>query len=505
MRLHLPHLAAVVAAGLFLSPSSSFAVDFTPYSVRVSKADKAPKPPKPVTPVFACETRFFDRALNPNFGVPCYGPTAIRAAYGLTGLIKAGFNGAGRTIVILDAFGSPSALEDLKAFDAAFSLPNPPSFNIVTMPGTPPFDETDGNQVHWAQEVSLDVQWAHAIAPGANIVLVAAASNSPDDLAAGLNYAINNRLGDVISMSFGASEAALADADGQRIIRKYEKAFTRARERSITVLVAAGDTGSTNPADDAGNVYPFPNVTYPASSPQVTGVGGTNLYYGKDGHADPNGSYLGEKVWQDQAQGIDKAGGGGVSALFSQPRYQDDLPAPVKLALLNHRGVPDVSYNAGLVGGVVVHLGFAGMNGFFILNGTSAGAAQWAGVVADINQALGRPMGFLNNRLYKQGLIGMRERDDHERGGRDNDRVSLFHDITVGDNSFCYFTSPTGAFACVPGYTATPGWDLASGWGTPNFGALASLFNRWDDDDDCDDNNRRDDDNRGDDDNRHHN
>ena len=106
-----------------------------------------------MTPVFGCETRFFDRALNPGAGVPCYGPTAIRAAYGLAGLIKAGFNGAGRTIVILDAFGSPTALEDLKAFDAAFSLPNPPSFNIVTMPGTPPFDETDGNQVHWAREV----------------------------------------------------------------------------------------------------------------------------------------------------------------------------------------------------------------------------------------------------------------------------------------------------------------------------------------------------------------
>src|SRR5438876_6450780 len=188
MRLHLPTLAALVAAVLFLSSSPSFGGNHSPHSILVAKADTSAD----ATAVFSCETRFFNRSANGG-RVACYGPSAIRAAYGLTGLIKAGFNGAGRTIVILDAFGSPTALEDLRAFDAAFGLPDPPSFTIVTMPGTPTFDETDGNQVGWAQEVSLDVQWAHAIAPGANIVLVAAASNSDDDLVAGLNYAINNR------------------------------------------------------------------------------------------------------------------------------------------------------------------------------------------------------------------------------------------------------------------------------------------------------------------------
>jgi hypothetical protein len=107
--------------------------------------------------------------------------------------------------------------------------------------------------------------------------------------------------------------------------------------------------------------------------------------------------------------------------------------------------------------------------------------------VADTNQALGRPMGFINNRLYRQGLVGLREREEHERGergDRDDDRASLFHDITVGDNQFCFFTTPDGEFACVPGFSATPGWDLATGWGTPNFGALVTLFNRLADDDD---------------------
>src|SRR4029078_1552872 len=112
-------------------------------------------------------------------------------------------SGAGRTIVILDAYGSPTALADLKTFDARFGIRNPPSFNVVTMPGTPAFDSQDPDHIMWAQEVSLDVQRAHAMAPGANIVLVAAASDSDSDMLVALNYAINKGLGDVISMSFG--------------------------------------------------------------------------------------------------------------------------------------------------------------------------------------------------------------------------------------------------------------------------------------------------------------
>jgi subtilase family serine protease len=144
------------------------------------------------------------------------------------------------------------------------------------------------------------------------------------------------------------------------------------------------------------------------------------------------------------------------------------------------------------MGGVVVHLGFGGMSGFFIFGGTSAGAPQWAGVVADINQALGRPMGFINDRLYKLGQTGLRELEEHERGewgerGERGDRAGLFHDITVGDNGFCGFTTPSGAFACVPGFSATPGWDLATGWGSPHEGLIAALIADGDDDDDNDD------------------
>jgi subtilase family serine protease len=471
---HWRSLAAVAAIMTLVSSAPAFAGRLIRHSILVDRAELSPS----AKAVFGCELRFFDPSLNPGGRVPCYGPSAIRAAYGLTGLINSGINGAGRTIVILDAFGSPTALQDVEAFSALFGLPGPALFTVVTMPGTPAFDPTDGNMVGWAEETSLDVQWAHAMAPGANIVLVAAKSNSDDDLLAGLNYAIDHRLGDVVSMSFGESEAFLTDAAGQAVIHGWDQAFRRARERHMTLFVSSGDQGSTNTADDAGDVFPFKNVSHPASSPLVTAVGGTNLFFGTngphgvaDGKADPNGTYLGEKVWNDEANGIAAAGGGGISAFFDRPEYQDKLPLSVRKSLNGHRGLPDISYNAGVVGGVVVHLGFAPFNGGnFIFGGTSAGAPQWAGIIADINQAVGRKVGFINNKLYRLGKTG--------------ELAGLSHDITVGDNGFCFFTTPSGAFGCVPGFSATPGWDLATGWGTPNLSRLLALLGDFDVDDD---------------------
>jgi subtilase family serine protease len=389
---------------------------------------------------FTCELRPFDLSK----GLFCYGPAAIRSAYGLNGLLIAGFNGTGRTIVILDAFGSPTAFSDLQAFDKLFGVPDPPSFNVITMPGTPPFDPTNNNQLGWAEEVSLDVQWSHAIAPGANIILVAAASNSDVDLIAGLNYAIDNHLGDVVSMSFGQTELGLTDPAGRQILNAWDLAFQHARDNHVTLFVSSGDNGS-----DTGFIG-VQNVGFPASSKRVTAVGGTNLFFGSATNADPNGTYQGEKVWNDGFG----AGGGGVSLVFPTPEYQEGLAALDLPPLQEERGVPDVAYNAGVVGGVIVHLGFLPQfpsGAFFIFGGTSAGAPQWSGIIADINQVVGHPVGFLNNRLYKLGRHGKLP----------------FHDVTIGGNGFNGVT----------GFTAGPGYDLATGWGTPNLGnILAALL-----------------------------
>jgi subtilase family serine protease len=121
--------------------------------------------------------------------------------------------------------------------------------------------------------------------------------------------------------------------------------------------------------------------------------------------------------------------------------------------------VPDVAYNGGVVGGVIVRCGYCiSVPAYFIFGGTSAGAPQWSGIIADLNQLRGRPLGFSNRRLYRLGASG--------------GLASLFHDVTTGDN----------AFGTVPGYAATRGYDLATGWGTPNFGKLGTTLADPDDD-----------------------
>lgn len=449
--LRIPAAAAAICALGFATPSvatPSFAGRQSPGAIPGERVDLSPD----ATAHFRCEKRPFDLSK----GLFCYGPAAIRSAYGVQSLLDHGYTGTGQTIVILDAFGSPVAQQDLRLFDKVFGLPDPPSFTVVTMPGTPAFDPTDPNMVGWSAEIALDVQWSHAMAPGAKIVLVAAASNSDQDLIDGLNYAIDHHLGNVVSMSFGESESALGTPDGLDIVDAWQAAFARARKSHITLFVSAGDQGSTNVFDNAGDVLPFQNVSFPASSPLVTSVGGTNLLFGIGASADPNGAYKSESVWNDGFG----AGGGGMSVLFPEADWQrENLPKSVNRTLHGHRGVPDVAYNAGVVGGVLAVWSIGYPNGFFIFGGTSAGSPQWSGIISDVNQAVGRPAGFINPRLYRLGAGGS--------------LTSLFHDITTGDNGFLG----------VPGYSAGTGYDLATGWGTPDFGTLGSLLSNPDDDD----------------------
>jgi subtilase family serine protease len=438
MRLRKLSLGAAVALVLAFAGVAD-AGDQKPGAIPGAVAEIDPS----ATAHFTCEIRPFDLSK----GLYCYGPAAIRTAYGVDGLLNGGFNGAGQTIVILDAFGSPSAESDLALFDNKFGLPAPPSFNIVTMPGTPPFNPANANMVGWTAEIALDTQWSHAMAPGANIILLAAKSDSDQDLTDALNYALDNHLGDVVSMSFGESEAVLANPDGLNLVKAWSDAFAKARGQHVTLFVSSGDQG----VETQG--FGFPSVSWPASSPLVTGVGGTNLMFGTATNAapPPGGTYRAEVVWNDGFG----AGGGGMSILMSEPDYQlQNLRSAVNRTLHGHRGVPDVAYNAGVVGGVIAAWseGAAGPGAFYIFGGTSAGAPQWSGIIADLDQARGRPFGFLNRRLYRLGAAGALN--------------TLFHDVTTGDNSF------NG----VPGYPATPGFDLSTGWGTPNFGKLGAIL-----------------------------
>jgi subtilase family serine protease len=384
-----------------------------------------------------------DAFCRTNFAVPCYSPQQIHNAYGLTPLLQAGFNGAGQTIIIVDSFGSPTIAQDLKTFDASYGLPDPPSFTVLAPLGTVPFDPTDSVQVNWAFEATLDVEWAHVMAPGAAIVLLTSpvaetegVQGLPQFLALE-KYALNHKLGKIISQSWGATENTLFDSAGQQVIDDFEDLYQDAAHDGVTVLASAGDGGTSN-VDVNNNPYPFPTVIFPASSPWVTAVGGTSLY------ADTSGKYLFEIVWND----LDgAAGGGGVSQQFSEPFYQYSLPGSVQKTLDNYRGIPDVAYNADPLTPILVYLSFLGPDnaGFYFIGGTSEGSPQWAGIIAVANQLAGRPLGFLNPKLYAIG-----------------EQFNFFRDITFGSN----------ASNGLPGYLATRGWDLSTGWGTPDLGSL---------------------------------
>jgi subtilase family serine protease len=374
------------------------------------------------------------------FGRPCYSPQEMRRVYGVNQLLNRGDDGSGETIVIIDALGSPTLAADLASFDTGYHLPPPPSLRVLAPLGTAVFDPENADMVGWAFETTLDVEWSHAMAPAARIVVL----TSPVDETQGVhgmpqldeleNYALRRHLGQVISQSWGTAENTLFTRAGRRVLRNFERTYSRARAQRVTVLASAGDTGSANVKVNGRTFYRFPTVSFPASSPLVTAVGGTSL------RASNRGRYRSERVW-DNAHG---AGGGGISQVFAEPAYQKALPRSDQRLLGGNRGLPDVSWDADPLTSNLVYVSFfpkASEDGYYFGGGTSEGAPQWAGLVADLDQLIGHPLGFLNPVLYALGAAGQG-----------------FHDITVGDN----------AFAGVPGYSATRGWDAASGWGTPD-------------------------------------
>jgi subtilase family serine protease len=379
--------------------------------------------------------------------VPCYSPQEIRTAYGLNGLLAAGDQGRGQTIVIIDSFGSPTAKQDLDQFDSDFGLPAPPSFQQLAPLGSVPFDPTDNDQVGWAEETSLDIQWAHALAPQAGIVVL----TSPVSETQGVQglpeflkleqYAVDHHLGKIISQSWGTTENTLETPAGRAIMARFNAFYRSATLRGITFLNSSGDSGTANP-DVNGDTYPFPTVSFPSDSPWNTIVGGTSLY------ADTSGNYQKETVWND---GPGSATGGGVSQIVSEPIWQRVLPKADQRLLAGHRGLPDVAFNADPDTGVLVHLGFFDPddNGYYIFGGTSEGSPAWAGIIADLNQRAGHALGFLNPLLYGLGATGLLY-------------PAAFRDVTEGDNS-----QPP-----IPGYSAGRGWDAVTGWGTPNLSRL---------------------------------
>ena len=326
-------------------------------------------------------------------------PASIRSFYGFD---KIANTGAGQTIAVIVAFNDPSTASDLAYFDNYYGLTPPPSLTIVNQTGgsTLPSQEPSGTH-DWEMESSLDIQYAHAIAPQANILVVAAESPTYANLFTAVRYAKSVPGVSAISMSFAGQ-----DYGGYSF---FDEAFTQPTNHAgVTFVAASGDNGV--------------QTNYPASSPHVVAVGGTSL------------TGTGETAWDGS--------GGGTSPSFARPSYQNGVYGGTR------RGVPDVAYDADPNTGFMIYNQFNGTStvgdpNFIQIGGTSAGAPQWAGLIALANEgraANGLPA--LSSDETLSMLYALYNTPYY---------AMAFNDITTGSN----------------GIDAKTGYDLVTGLGTP--------------------------------------
>jgi subtilase family serine protease len=384
----------------------------------------------------------------------CYDPAQLRMAYDLAPLYAKGIEGQHETIVIVDAFGSPTITSDLATFDAAFALPAPPSFKIIRPRGPiPPYNAAAKDRFGWASETSLDVEWAHALAPKASILLVETPTDEVEgttgfpDIVAAENYVIAHRLGQVISQSFGATEETFASKSQLTALRS---AFIAAKKAGITVLGGSGDLGATDYEYNAVSIYPHRVTSWPATDPLVTAVGGTKL------DLDASGNELAPAVaWNDtygRSVPAPNATGGGHSEFFSRPSYQNAVAAVTGGA----RSVPDISMSAACSGLVDTYVGASNGGGgsWRPMCGTSEATPLFAAIVALADQDADKSLGLLNPSLYALAHVAS----------------SGLVPVTSGNNTVSF--SAGGRTVTVAGFSASSGYNLATGLGTVD----AALF-----------------------------
>ncbi|MFE2878434.1 S8 family serine peptidase [Streptomyces roseus] len=371
--------------------------------------------------------------------IACYTPLQYREAYDLNPLYKAGITGKGRTIVIVDSFGSPTVQHDLDVYSKQFGIPST-TVQVVKWGNVPPWDPKNADMLGWAGETTLDVEMAHAVAPDAKIVLVETAVAETEgttglpEMMDAEKALIDHGIGDVITQSFGATENTFPGFDKGDFssIRKLRYAFEAAARNHVTVLASSGDGGATdNTADGTGYYHERVN-SWPSSDPLVTSVGGTQL------HLDDAGRRTApESVYNDYG-----AGGGGQSHVFSRPAFQDG----VKNVVGTRRGTPDISMAAAVDGGAWIYSSYdPAATGWDVSGGTSESSPLFSGIVALADQAAGRRLGDIHEALY------------HLYARSAHDPSTGIVDVNDGTDN---------TYEGVPGYPAVNGYDLSTGVGT---------------------------------------
>jgi hypothetical protein len=353
-----------------------------------------------------------DHVVLPHSGATPFGstgptgttPAQIKQAYGFNQISFNGLagDGSGTTIAIVDAYNDPNIASDLHQFDVKFGLPDP-VFTKVNQSGGTTMPQANAG---WASEIALDVEWAHAIAPRANILLVEANDSSFTNLFAAVSFAAKQPGVVAVSMSWGGGEFS-SEAN-------YDNVFkTPAGHIGVTFVVSSGDSGAP--------------ASYPATSPNVLSVGGTTL------RLDSSGNIISESGWSGS--------GGGVSAYETKPAYQNGVVTQSSTRRTN----PDVSYDADPNTGFPVYDSYNNGSAapWSQFGGTSDAAPQWAALIAIADQGRIRAgLGSLDGGTQTLPKIYALPASD-------------FRDITAG--------SSTGS----PTLSATGGYDLVTGRGSP--------------------------------------
>jgi len=392
----------------------------------------------------------------------CLTPGQVEDAYNLPPLYRHGITGKGETIVIVDSFGSPTIKHDLGVFDKQFNLPAPPSFKIVTPAGKiPKWNPSDSDMTGWGGETTLDVEYAHTIAPGANILLVETPVSETEgvtgfpQIVEAENWVLKWHLGDVISQSFSATEQTFSG--GLKQINQYHLRsayITAATEKDgPTVLAASGDSGVADVELNGTTYYTHRVTSWPDSDPLVTGVGGTELVAGA------HGTFT-SVAWNDTynkhlGDGTDPyATGGGLSLLFDRPSWQNGVAKVVGGA----RGVPDVSMSGSCSAPVFTYQSFpqAGTPaGWYPSCGTSEATPEFAGIVALADQVAGHALGVINPTLYKLSA----------------EKAPGVVPVTKGNNTVTFVQNKKTY--TIKGFPAQAGYSLDDGVGTVNGWYLA--------------------------------
>ena len=334
---------------------------------------------------------------SPNTGYYYETPSSLACVYGFI-TQTAGCNpitanavitgGSGLSIAIVDAYDNPNAKTDLAKFDTQFGLPAPPAFTVVYASGTKPAASSG-----WALELSLDIEWAHAMSPNAKLYLVEAASNSNTDLLVAVDKAaalVAADGGGVVSMSWGGSEFGTAESS-------YDKHF---QVKNVTFFASTGDA---------------PGTEWPSVSPYVVAVGGTSI-----SRNPANGNYIGELVWQQT--------GSGISPYVATPAFQTPLSSIVG----TKRGVPDIAGVADPDTGVWVYSGYNA--GWYAVGGTSVAAPVEAGIVSHKGLKYTDYQGFLTN-LYAGNIGNLRDITSGNCGRYAGYIASVNYDLCTGRGS----------------------------------------------------------------------